>query len=64
MRYILAYVNMPDETVNLDMTFVNMFTLQGYVLENYRSWTSMSVTVLPPSRHRWPSLRHTVDGQI
>lgn len=48
MRYILNYVNMPDAEVHIDMEFVSMHALTNYS-QNYKGWTSLGVTVLPPN---------------
>lgn len=50
MKYVLAYVNMPDLEHHLDKSFPSMQALETFIANEpyYKGWTSYGVTVLPP----------------
>lgn len=46
MKFLLAYVNMPDVEHYLDREFETIVTLMAYVNQQYEGWTSYSITVM------------------
>lgn len=46
MKFLLAYVNMPDTEHYLDKEFKTMVELMAYVNQQYKGWTSYSINVM------------------
>lgn len=45
MRYMLNYVNLPQDTVYLDRVWSNYDELEAWVKDNYPNFTSYQVVV-------------------
>jgi hypothetical protein len=47
MRFILAYVNLPNNVLEFNIEFQSIAQLMAHVQKDYPNFTSYSVTVLP-----------------
>lgn len=52
MHYILSYINLPHQTIDLDKPFETNEQLHEFVIANYKEYTSYQVIVTAPKLKR------------